>query len=146
MSTPATASPLRRRLGRSRTWPMLASTLKPGPRYLVIVLALVGDSTTTRACFLLPLAGLRPPLAASPLPRATARFVAAGFLRPDAGGAAAASGCFLRAGTGCSPGLLLCCGVDSLQSPFWLKSAIHPYYSPLSSVKAGSPTTPGPLA
>ena len=33
--------------GRSRTWPKLASTVKLPPRYLLIVLALAGDSTTT---------------------------------------------------------------------------------------------------
>jgi hypothetical protein len=33
--------------GRSRTWPKDASTLYPGPRYLLIVLAFAGDSTTT---------------------------------------------------------------------------------------------------
>src|SRR6516165_9056528 len=33
--------------GRSRTWPKEASTLKESPRYLLIVLALEGDSTTT---------------------------------------------------------------------------------------------------
>src|SRR5205814_3408913 len=35
-------------LGRSRTWPMLASTLKLRPRYFLMVLALAGDSTITR--------------------------------------------------------------------------------------------------
>src|SRR2546430_16913187 len=35
--------------GRSRTWPMLAFTTNPSPRYLLIVLALAGDSTITRA-------------------------------------------------------------------------------------------------
>src|SRR5437764_12269706 len=33
--------------GRSRTWPKLASTVYLSPRYLFIVLALAGDSTTT---------------------------------------------------------------------------------------------------
>src|SRR3989304_2913044 len=33
--------------GRSRIWPKEASTSKPGPRYLLIVFALDGDSTTT---------------------------------------------------------------------------------------------------
>src|SRR6185436_18797 len=33
--------------GRSRTWPNEARTSYPGPRYLLIVLALAGDSTTT---------------------------------------------------------------------------------------------------
>src|SRR5258708_19180927 len=36
-------------LGRSRTWPTEAFTVKPLPRYLPIVRALAGDSTTTRA-------------------------------------------------------------------------------------------------
>src|SRR3954466_3438510 len=35
--------------GRSRTWPMEAFTTKPSPRYLLIVLALAGDSTMTRS-------------------------------------------------------------------------------------------------
>ena len=35
--------------GRSRTWPMLASTVYPRPRNLEIVRALAGDSTITRA-------------------------------------------------------------------------------------------------
>src|SRR5262245_19579833 len=42
------------RLGRSRTWPLLAVTSKSGPRYLPMVLALAGDSTMTR---FLPLRG-----------------------------------------------------------------------------------------
>ena len=37
------------RVGRSRTWPMVAFTSNPRPRYLPIVLALVGDSTITSA-------------------------------------------------------------------------------------------------
>src|SRR5262249_18329107 len=36
-------------LGRSRTWPTDAFTVNPLPRYLPIVRALAGDSTTTRA-------------------------------------------------------------------------------------------------
>jgi len=35
--------------GRSRICPIEDSTVKPGPRYLAIVLALAGDSTITRA-------------------------------------------------------------------------------------------------
>src|SRR3954462_13305104 len=35
-------------LGRSRTCPIDAFTTKPSPRYLLIVLALAGDSTITR--------------------------------------------------------------------------------------------------
>ena len=35
--------------GKSRTCPYDAKTVKPGPRYLFIVLALAGDSTTTTA-------------------------------------------------------------------------------------------------
>src|SRR3954463_12049547 len=34
--------------GRSRIWPKLAKTVKSGPRYLLIVFALAGDSTMTR--------------------------------------------------------------------------------------------------
>src|SRR5262249_33918601 len=36
-------------LGRSMTWPTEAFTVKPGPRYFLMVFALAGDSTTTRA-------------------------------------------------------------------------------------------------
>src|SRR3954463_15216829 len=35
-------------LGRSRTCPIDAFTMKPSPRYLLIVLAFAGDSTITR--------------------------------------------------------------------------------------------------
>src|SRR5580692_3169617 len=35
-------------LGRSMTWPIEASTVKPLPRYFSIVFALVGDSTITK--------------------------------------------------------------------------------------------------
>src|SRR5437660_661762 len=38
-------------LGKSRTWPLLAATSKSGPRYLLIVFALAGDSTITRFFF-----------------------------------------------------------------------------------------------
>src|SRR5437870_3381059 len=38
-------------LGRSRTCPLLARTSKSGPRYLLIVFALAGDSTMTRFFF-----------------------------------------------------------------------------------------------
>ena len=34
-------------LGRSRMWPMEATTSYPGPRYFCMVLALAGDSTIT---------------------------------------------------------------------------------------------------
>src|SRR6478736_6367108 len=40
-----------RLLGRSRTCPLLAVTSKSDPRYLLIVLALAGDSTMTRLFF-----------------------------------------------------------------------------------------------
>src|SRR5687767_5403574 len=36
-------------VGRSRTWPMVAFTSYPAPRYFPMVFALVGDSTMTRA-------------------------------------------------------------------------------------------------
>src|SRR5687767_8949950 len=39
-------------LGRSLTWPLLASTSNPGPRYFLIVFALAGDSTTTSVLFI----------------------------------------------------------------------------------------------
>src|SRR2546425_934579 len=41
----------KRVVGRSRTWPLLATTSKSSPRYLLIVLALAGDSTMTRCFF-----------------------------------------------------------------------------------------------
>src|SRR6476646_3229012 len=48
-SNPCSTSTPSSRVGRSRTWPMVAFTSKPEPRYLPIVLALVGDSTITSA-------------------------------------------------------------------------------------------------
>src|SRR5258706_635459 len=36
-------------LGKSITWPTDAFTVKPAPRYFLMVLALAGDSTTTSA-------------------------------------------------------------------------------------------------
>src|SRR5947208_10131910 len=36
-------------LGRSMTWPTEAFTVNPAPRYFLMVFALAGDSTTTRA-------------------------------------------------------------------------------------------------
>src|SRR5207249_1412687 len=41
----------KRLLGRSRTCPLLAATSKSGPRYLLMVFALAGDSTITRFFF-----------------------------------------------------------------------------------------------
>src|SRR5262249_44099102 len=41
----------KRLLGRSRTWPLLATTSKSGPKDLLIVRALAGDSTMTRFFF-----------------------------------------------------------------------------------------------
>src|SRR5271170_2106009 len=41
-------------LGRSLIWPIEASTSKSLPRYLLIVLALAGDSTITRDLLILP--------------------------------------------------------------------------------------------
>src|SRR5947209_599309 len=41
----------KRLLGRSRTCPLLATTSKSSPRYLLIVRALAGDSTITRCFF-----------------------------------------------------------------------------------------------
>src|SRR5262245_51147636 len=41
----------KRLLGRSRTCPLQATTSYSGPRYLLMVLALVGDSTMTRFFF-----------------------------------------------------------------------------------------------
>src|SRR6476620_847743 len=48
-SNPCSTSTPSSRVGRSRTWPMVAFTSKPEPRYLPIVLALAGAG--------LPLAG-----------------------------------------------------------------------------------------
>src|SRR5437588_13086016 len=48
----------KRLLGRSRTCPLLATTSKSGPRYLLIVLALAGDSTITRCFFFRAATGL----------------------------------------------------------------------------------------
>src|SRR4051812_36587278 len=48
-SKPLSTSTPSSRVGRSRRWPMVAFTSYPAPRYFPIVLALVGDSTMTRA-------------------------------------------------------------------------------------------------
>src|SRR5205823_10645719 len=48
---PLAMSMPKRLLGRSRTWPRQATTSKSGPRYLLMVLALAGDSTITRLFF-----------------------------------------------------------------------------------------------
>src|SRR5947209_20276433 len=48
----------KRLLGRSRTCPLLARTSKSGPRYLLIVRALAGDSTMTRDFFFFRVATL----------------------------------------------------------------------------------------
>src|SRR5262249_15049931 len=124
MSTPATFSPRCFFLGRSRTWPMLASTLKPEPRYLLMVLAFDGDSTMTRSMPSL-LAGaaagdlrVRRAVVAA---EATERDEA-GFLRVFEVAAGAAAEVFLRVGTGRSfsnPVAVVRGWADSLQSPFW---------------------------
>src|SRR5581483_1197864 len=44
-------------LGRSMTWPTDAFTVKPAPRYFLMVFALAGDSTTTSAFSRPPLDG-----------------------------------------------------------------------------------------
>src|SRR5687767_8166384 len=48
-SKPLSTSTPSSRVGRSRRWPMVAFTSYPAPRYFPMVLALVGDSTITRA-------------------------------------------------------------------------------------------------
>src|SRR5918992_3445687 len=48
-SNPFSTSTPSSRVGRSRRWPMVARTSYPEPRYFPMVLALVGDSTMTRA-------------------------------------------------------------------------------------------------
>src|ERR671915_599730 len=48
-SNPFSTSTPSSRVGRSRRWPMVARTSYPDPRYFPMVLALVGDSTMTRA-------------------------------------------------------------------------------------------------
>src|SRR5215207_8268287 len=70
------------RVGRSRRWPTVAFTSYPAPRYFPIVLALVGDSTITRAL---------------PFPARAARGLAA-FTAPFLGAAGAASGLPVLAG------------------------------------------------
>src|SRR4051812_31973969 len=126
MSTPATSSPFLRRLGRSRTWPTLAFTTKAEPRYLLMVLALVGDSTMTRSGLLLrsraePAAGavssLPAPLAVGGLVRETAGLRLVFLLAAGVAAASPSAVGFLRAGTVASSLLLLCCGPNSLQSP-----------------------------
>src|SRR5919106_4117472 len=72
-SNPRSTSTPSSRVGRSRTWPTVAFTSYPEPRYLPIVLAFVGDSTMTRA---VPPDRLR---ATTPLPLAPL-FRAAGAL------------------------------------------------------------------
>src|SRR3954454_6720349 len=54
-----------RLLGRSHTRSLLATTSKSGPRYLLIVLALAGDSTMTRLFFFFAAATANPPCTAS---------------------------------------------------------------------------------
>ena len=46
---PSTSTPSSRS-GKSRMWPTVAFTVKPFPRYLPIVFAFAGDSTTTSVC------------------------------------------------------------------------------------------------
>src|SRR5262249_18369850 len=90
MRMPATSSPFCLRVDRSRTWPTLASTRKLGPRYLLIVFALAGDSTINRS------KPPRPPGAPSPLPPGVPR-----LRRADAGStpvAASAGAARLRVG------------------------------------------------
>src|SRR3954465_4236399 len=76
-SKPRSTSTPSSRVGRSRRWPMVALTSYPEPRYLPMVLALVGDSTITSA-------GPRPrpagpaPLAAGPPALALATFALRG--------------------------------------------------------------------
>src|SRR4026209_2531151 len=48
-SNPFSTSTPSSRVGRSRTWPIVAFTSYPAPRYFPMVLALVGDSTMTSA-------------------------------------------------------------------------------------------------
>src|SRR6185312_5159801 len=59
-SNPLSTSTPSSRVGKSRTCPTVAFTSYPEPRYLPMVLALVGDSTMTSAlpCRLLVAAGL----------------------------------------------------------------------------------------
>src|SRR5262245_8376418 len=102
MSTPATFSPFFLLLGRSRTWPMLASTLKPDPRYLLIVFAFDGDSTmTTSTPFLLneSSAGAFRVRRAGALEAATERLEGV-FFRVFEVAAGASAEVFFRAGTG----------------------------------------------
>src|SRR5262245_692293 len=84
---------------------MLARTLKPGPRYLLIVLALAGDSTMTSFCPLreAPPSGRAAALGLRVVFRAglSAPLAVVVFLRPPlAGEADGLADGFLRAGTG----------------------------------------------
>src|SRR5947209_2427922 len=87
----------KRLLGKSRTWPLLAVTSKSAPRYLLIVLALAGDSTMTRFFF------------------------------------------FRAATLGSSPlaGVAVVLHEGLATITILGKSATHPYYTALSSVKPG---------
>src|SRR3954447_7111406 len=67
----------KRLLGKSRTWPLQATTSYSGPRYLLIVLALVGDSTMTRFFF------FRVATGGSSLIWRWPRTPAVGFLKPS---------------------------------------------------------------
>src|SRR6185436_13900806 len=58
--------------GRSRTWPIDAITLKSRPRYLLMVFAFAGDSTTTSDFAISP---LLQPFAISPFDLTLARSV-----------------------------------------------------------------------
>src|SRR5215207_9298223 len=78
-SYPFSTSTPSSRVGRSRRWPMVAFTSYPEPRYFPMVLALVGDSTMTRA------GRPSPPRARAPLLLARLTFAA----RAGAEGAAA---------------------------------------------------------
>src|SRR5437660_11897405 len=98
----------KRLLGKSRTCPLLAATSKSGPRYLLIVRALAGDSTMTRDFFFFRAATLGSSLGSSAV------------RPPGPTGGPKKSQLFWTA--------------SSLQSVFWVASSNHPYYTVFGAV------------
>src|SRR5579859_2379590 len=66
MSTPSLL------VGKSRTWPRQARTVKPRPRNFSMVLALAADSTTTRLCLAMCIYLVLPELSGRSLPHTSA--------------------------------------------------------------------------
>src|ERR1700693_2331755 len=59
-------------VGKSRTWPKQARTVKPRPRNFSMVLALAADSTTTRLVLAIVFAVVLPELSGRSLPQTSA--------------------------------------------------------------------------